>query len=36
VKKVGKRIAKASMAFGGHRMPVFRDSNLSLKTKRMV
>lgn len=31
-----ERIAKASRAFGALRRPVFRDSNLSLKTKRMV
>ena len=36
VKEVGERIAKASRAFGALRMPVFRDSNLSLTTKRMV
>ena len=36
VKEVGERIAKASRAFGALRMPVFRDSNLSLATKRMV
>ena len=33
---MGERIAKASKAFGALRMPVFRDSNLSLKTKRLV
>ena len=34
MKEVGERIAKASRAFGALRMPVFRDSNPSLKTKR--
>ncbi len=36
VKELGERIAKASRAFGALSMPVFRDSNLSLKTKRRV
>ena len=35
-KEVGERIAKTSKDFGALRMPVFRDSNLSLKTKRLV
>ncbi len=34
--EVGERIAKASKAFGALREPVFRDSNLSLRTKREV
>ena len=34
--EVGERIAKASRAFGALREPVFRDSNLSLRTKRAV
>ncbi len=29
-------LSKASRAFGALRMPVFRDSNMSLKTKRRV
>lgn len=36
VKEVGERIAKASRAFGALREPVFRDSNLSYRTKRLV
>ncbi len=36
VKEVGERIAKASRAFGALRKAVFRDNNLSHKTKRLV
>ncbi len=36
VQEVGERIARASKAFGALKEPVFRDSNLSLKTKRQV
>ena len=34
--EVGERIAKASRAFGALQEPVFRDSNLSLRTKSTV
>ena len=36
VKEVGKRIAEASCAFGALRKPVFKDWNLSLRTKRLI
>ena len=36
VKEVGERIAKASRAFGALKEPVFRNSNLSYRTKRLV
>ena len=35
-KEVGERIAKAARAFGALKGPVFSNSNLSYKTKRMV
>ena len=35
-KEVGERIAKAARAFGALKGPVFRNSNLSYKTKRLV
>ena len=34
--EVGEKIAKVSKAFGALREPIFRDSNLSLRTKRKV
>ena len=36
VKEVGERIAKASRAFGMLKEPIFKNSNLSYKTKRLV
>lgn len=36
MKEVGEKIAKASRAFGVLREPVFKNNNLSLKTKRLV
>ena len=36
VEEVGERIAKAARAFGSLKGPVFSNSNLSYKTKRMV
>ena len=36
VKEVGERIAKAARTFGALKGPVFSNSNLSCKTKRMV
>ena len=33
---MGERSAKVSKAFGALREPIFRDSNLSLRTKRKV
>ena len=36
VKEVGERIAMASRAFGMLKEPIFKNSNLSYKTKRLV
>ena len=36
MKEVGEIIAKASRAFGALKEPVFRNSNLSYRTKRLV